>query len=183
MKPEENERLAALLLCNFHNGLEVCFSFHGVAVINVGYESKDADNGALAFSIINGLLDQLMHIRLNVSLVEKFICKGGNATSFTWSIILLLARLRFAHAIVPVENGRVTLDLESGAKLGLNRGVNLGKLDFALQLGRSLVPLGLESLAVTTPRSVELNKPNIFGAENSGIEVSVSENNHIFVIG
>ena len=92
---------------------------------------------------------------------------------------MLLCGLAFA--IVPVQDTGVALDLELRGELRLLCGINLGKLDFSLQLGGSLVPLRLEILAVTTPGSIELNHPDVFRAQDSPIKGGIGQNDNIFV--
>ena len=98
-----------------------------------------------------------MHIRLNVSLVKKVVGKRSNASSFTSSIVLFLVSLSLALSVVPIENCRVTGDLESLGKLLLDCSVNLAEFNFALEFACGLVPFGLKSFAMPAPGRVKLN--------------------------
>ena len=103
-----------------------------------------------------------MNVWLNVGLVQQLACEVNDSCSLAWSLILLILGSGLTLAVVPVQNRWISLNLESLTKLLLHGGVNLCKLDLALQLSGSLVPLWLESLAVATPWSVELHHPNVF---------------------
>ena len=93
----------------------------------------------------------------------------------------LLGGSRFALSVVPVENCGVALDLESTSEAFLHCSINLSEPDLALELSGCLVPLRLKCLAVTAPGCVELNHPDVFGAEDDGVEVGIGQYSHIFV--
>ena len=60
-------------------------------------------------------------------------------------------------------------------------GVNLSKLNFSFHVGSSLVPFGFKRLAMATPGSVKLNKPDILRLSENRVKVAVSQNNNIAV--
>ena len=122
-----------------------------------------------------------MHVWLDVGLVEQVACEVNYALSFTWSLIWLAIRLRLALTIVPVHDGWIAFNLESASKLLLFSSIDLGELDLSLELGSGLIPLWLELLAVSTPWSVELNHPDVLGAEDFLIEGRVSQHDDILI--
>jgi len=107
LKPEEYEWLAALCFRDLHHSFKVYVPLSCVALVDVGEESEDADDSTFALVSVDCLLDKLMYVWLNVSLVEQIVGEGTNASSFTRTLVRLLVLSRFTLAIVPVIDGGV----------------------------------------------------------------------------
>ena len=52
-EPEEDERLASLLLCNFHQGVKIAITLGSIAIKDVRHESENTDHGTLALFIVD----------------------------------------------------------------------------------------------------------------------------------
>ena len=79
LNPEEDEWLRTLVLGNLHDLLEVVVALDGVAIVDVGKESQDANDLSLALGVVGLLLDKLKDIWLDISLVQQITSVGRNA--------------------------------------------------------------------------------------------------------
>ena len=158
--------MASVVLGYLEDLILVSVPLCGVALINVGQEGEDTDDLAFAFFVVFLLPDQLEHIGLDVSFAKQVVGEIRDASGVARSIVNLLVSGRFSSSIVPVIDSGITTDLEAACELSLDGRVHLGKLYLALELGGDLVPLRLESLAVTAPGCIELYKPDVFRAEH-----------------
>ena len=70
LEPEENEGLTAVVLGHLEEGVQISVPLLSVAFVNVWQEGNDTDDLSLALVIILLLSDELVHIWLNVGLVE-----------------------------------------------------------------------------------------------------------------
>ena len=150
------------MLGNLEEVVNIGIPFRSAAIVDVGKPSDDTDDLALALLVILLLSDKLPDIRLDVSLVKQIICESSDGLGITTTLVHFFVGGRFTSTIVPVVDRGVALDLETLCKSLLGSCINLTQLDLALELSSCLVPLRLESLAVTTPWGVELDKPNVF---------------------
>lgn len=131
---------------------------------------------SLAVFIVSLLVDQLKQVRLNVCTVQQVVGVSLDRLSVTSRFVGLSIRGRGLLAVFEVLDRGVTFNTEFlGECLVLSR-VDLSEFHFTFQVGSCLVPLGLKSLAVTAPGSVELDHPDVFGIVDSVIEVGVSQN-------
>jgi len=121
-----------------------------------------------------------VNLGLNVGRVEELVGKLHNSGSVA-GIFVGFGRLVGLFPVVEILDRGVSLDAETFTKLFLLSGIDLGDLDLSLQRGSSLIPLGFEVLAVTAPRCVELNEPDILRVHDSSIEVRISKNDNILI--
>ena len=98
---------------HLHDRGEIGVPLRGVGVVNVWQKGCHTDYCPLALLVVNGLLDQLVDIRLDVRLVEKLTRETNEASRLPRAIILLLLAVCFALAVIKVVNRGVALDRES----------------------------------------------------------------------
>lgn len=75
-----------------------------------------------------------------------------------------------------------TQHLESAGNDSVNSCVESSQLNFSLQLSGSGCPVRSKALAVTAPRSKELNQPHVIAAIHQLLKVAVRQLNHVLRI-
>jgi len=115
LEPEEDERLTSLRLRNLCQLSKILVPLLSVAIVNIWQEGEYADNltGVLALVIVNFLLDQFMEFRFDISLVEKFTHERRDTLRISSALVSLFLRISFSLTVVPVQDSRISLDLEA----------------------------------------------------------------------
>jgi len=110
------------------------------------------------------------HLKLLLGLDTSLF---NNEVGQTLQITARLVFLRLCALSIEELEGRETLDTESLAKLALGVGIDLCNLDvLGMFVGVcKILPNGSKLLAVTTPRSEELDEGGLAGLENDVVKV------------
>ena len=171
--------MAPVFLRGGGDSLQVALSLSSIRVVNVRKEVDEADNLTLAFLVIDTLLDQLVHLGLDVSFLSELGAEVSDGGSSTLTVVGVGLAVLLLRSIVKDFDRGEALDLESLAELLLDITVDLAQLHLTLQILGRLFVLRLQRFAVTAPRRVELHDPDVFRLEYGRVEAHLVEHDDV----
>lgn len=174
--PDPAPALLLELVSHLCQHVQVLVPALALAVQDMGQERDDTEGllfTILLHHLLAGDLDQLWRINvLHIPIqgpVDNVL--GGSA-----AIVLFRAGLGAGWEVL---NGRIPLNSVLRSQTLVNSGIDSSQLDLALQFRGSSLPMRLQVLAVTTPRSKELDQPHVVRLQDQLLKVGLCQLDYV----